>query len=421
MLLCRARCLLLASVLMSLALARPLRAQTDLVAVTKQALPATAHLHVFQQGAEFATGSGFMVSTGRLRWPTNILATNYHMIDGVDSIYFERQDGSRAVVIGVLAANQLQDWALLQVSGPAVPGLVLGNSDSVRAGERLVHVGNPLNEQFTVLDGLFSRRRDMGNGVSYLLVSIPYTHGSSGGPVLDLSGEVVGIAQGGRDQLGGESLNWAVPSNYVRAGLATVSRPTSLRALARAKQTADSTAVARAFRSYVAPEAIFTASVPRDWETKAEVNVIRGGLVKEIVVVIAPPDAEKAELQGVVSAGIRIAVDIPQPGQQVTLTALEQWAQPALDHYLSGNPGFTLVSEESPILWGRPARAYTVQGKTRGLREAETTVLYYRGVQATRTMIEVTSPESRTSDQRFINTLRGIVAGVRPGEILARP
>jgi hypothetical protein len=94
----------------------------------------------------------------------------------------------------------------------------MGNSDSVRIGNHVVLIGSPLGLENTVTTGIISGRRQEPEGFQLLQISAPASRGSSGGPVLAQSGEVVGIASS--QMQSGQNLNFAVPINYAR-GLLT--------------------------------------------------------------------------------------------------------------------------------------------------------------------------------------------------------
>ena len=89
----------------------------------------------------------------------------------------------------------------------------LGDSNKIEIGEKVVAIGNPLGYERTVSDGIISGLREE-KGMKYLQITTPISPGSSGGALLNMYGEVIGITSMG--YLGfAQNLNFAVPINYV--------------------------------------------------------------------------------------------------------------------------------------------------------------------------------------------------------------
>lgn len=157
-------------------------------------------------------GSGFLVdANGRI-------LTNNHVVRDARAARVKLASGDVYDVVTVLATDERRDLAVLQVPGFDLPALPLGNSDSVRIGNHVVLIGSPLGLENTVTTGIVSGRRQEPEGFQLLQISAPASRGSSGGPVLAQSGEVVGIASS--QMQSGQNLNFAVPINYAR-GLLT--------------------------------------------------------------------------------------------------------------------------------------------------------------------------------------------------------
>jgi len=158
-------------------------------------------------------GSGFLVS------PDGTIVTNYHVIKGSEGLGVRfSQDKEVITNISVVKTDPVRDIAIIKVNVPinAAP-LPLGDSDQLSAGERVVAIGNPFGLQNTVSDGLVSAVRDF-QGVKQIQFSAPISPGSSGGALLNMRGEVVGITS---SHVTGEAQNlcFAVPINYVKEDL----------------------------------------------------------------------------------------------------------------------------------------------------------------------------------------------------------
>jgi S1-C subfamily serine protease len=157
-------------------------------------------------GQAVSLGSGFLVDK-------NTIVTNYHVIEGAASGYAKLIDKERKFDIeGVTAIDQQHDLALLHVtlSGPT---LNLGISDDLTVGDEVYAVGNPRGLEGTFSQGIVSSVRSIGND-TLLQITAPISPGSSGGPVLDLNANVIGVAVA--TYKGGQNLNFAIPSKYVR-------------------------------------------------------------------------------------------------------------------------------------------------------------------------------------------------------------
>ena len=175
-----------------------------------------------EDGKPIAQGSGFLVSTD------GVIVTNYHVISEGSSAIVKFPDGAFYVVDGVLAFDKARDVAVIKAHGENFRTLPLGNSDRVQVGEEIVAIGNPLSLESTVSNGIVSGIRTAEEeGGTFLQVTAPISPGSSGGPLFNMAGEVVGITT--MYLKGGENLNFAIPINDAKRLLA--SNPSKLRAL----------------------------------------------------------------------------------------------------------------------------------------------------------------------------------------------
>jgi hypothetical protein len=156
------------------------------------------------------------VGTGFILDPSGLIATNLHVIIGADRIQVTTLDGLALPVVSIIALDPDHDLALIDVDPPKPMATVpLGDSDLVEAGDPVVAIGNPLGVlDYTVSDGLISSVRQMSPDVKVLQISAPISQGSSGGPLFNPFGEVIGVATALSTE--GQNLNFAVPSNYVR-------------------------------------------------------------------------------------------------------------------------------------------------------------------------------------------------------------
>jgi serine protease Do len=169
--------------------------------IAARALPAVVTIRTAQ-----SLGTGFVVRSDG--W----IATNLHVIVGGPRVRVTLRDERELDVVELLAASPEYDLALVRVQARGLRTVSLGDSDSMRPGDPVVAIGNPLGLEDTVSNGLVSARRKF-DGFEVLQVSAPIAAGSSGGPLFNEHGEVVGIATA--ILRGGQNLNFGVPVRYL--------------------------------------------------------------------------------------------------------------------------------------------------------------------------------------------------------------
>ncbi len=168
------------------------------------ASPGLVLIEVFDgKGHARASGSGFVASSD------GAIVTNYHVIRGASRAVARFADRGSSEISGVAAYDTDRDVAVLRAAGAVPKALTLANSDEVKVGQRLVAIGSSPASQNATTEALVG-------GVSFGMIQMnaPIRPGSSGGPVLNARGEVVGIAVAGAPR--GENLNFAVPINWAK-------------------------------------------------------------------------------------------------------------------------------------------------------------------------------------------------------------
>jgi len=166
---------------------------------------------------EDSAASGFIVRSN------GTIVTAFHVIDGADRVAVKMQSGEIFDNVVLLAKDERRDIAIIKVPGFQLPAVDLGNSNELQPGQHIIVIGNPLGLEelrATVTDGIISGIRDFGSGYRLIQITAAISPGNSGGPALNDQGEVIGIAV--FKLVSGESLNFAVPINYVRGLLETV-------------------------------------------------------------------------------------------------------------------------------------------------------------------------------------------------------
>lgn len=176
----------------------------DLKALAKRARPAVLLLVVSDAaGKEIATGTGFLVSSD------GKLITNHHVIEKAASAVGKAENGGLFPVEGILADDPKNDLVLLKLKGKDLPFLTLSSSDKIEVGARVAVIGSPLGLEGTLSEGIVSAMRDLMGEIPVVQITAAISPGSSGSPVLDAKGEVIGVASSLIHS--GQSLNFAVP------------------------------------------------------------------------------------------------------------------------------------------------------------------------------------------------------------------
>ncbi|HEY8559982.1 MAG TPA: Do family serine endopeptidase [Pyrinomonadaceae bacterium] len=167
---------------------------------------------------ERGTGSGVISSAD------GYVLTNHHVIDGADKITVRMQDG-KTFDAKVVGSDPPSDLAVLKIEATNLPFLTLGNSDSVRVGDIVLAIGNPLGIGQSVTAGIISakgRRTGLSDGSfeDFLQTDAPINRGNSGGALVNLAGELIGInsqilssGQGG----GSIGIGFSIPSNMAKS------------------------------------------------------------------------------------------------------------------------------------------------------------------------------------------------------------
>jgi S1-C subfamily serine protease len=176
-------------------------------------------------GQPLSLGSGFFVRDGEI-------ASNLHVIEGAARGYAKLVgEKTKYDIEGITAVDPERDLVLLKISARRSQALSIGNSEVVQVGESVYAVGNPQGLEGTFSQGIVSSIREVGSD-KLLQITAPISPGSSGGPVLSAKGEVIGVSVA--TFRGGQNLNFAIPSNYLNALIATAG---SAKPLAQAKLT----------------------------------------------------------------------------------------------------------------------------------------------------------------------------------------
>jgi hypothetical protein len=203
-------------------------ASPDLSALARRAMPAVGVLVTFDaEGEPLSQGTAFFVRAD------GVALTCHHVLSDAASALVRMENGTFFPVEGKLAADPARDLALFKVAGKNFPTMPLGDSSTLRPGQRVVAITAPEGLGNTIADGLVSAVRELPSG-PLVQLTVPLSPGSSGGPIFNLEGRVVAVAAAVLTE--GQALNFAIPINDAKPLLA---QPGTLTRLAPAEQPTD--------------------------------------------------------------------------------------------------------------------------------------------------------------------------------------
>jgi len=172
-----------------------------------------------RQQVQNSLGSGFIVSK------EGHIVTNNHVIEGMDEIQIQLSDG-RTAPAKILGTDPQTDLAILKIELPDITPLPLGDSDQVEVGQLVFAIGNPYGLQESVTQGIISakgRRATSDSLVEAFQTDAAVNRGNSGGPLINIRGEVIGVNSSIFSESGGnQGIAFAIPSNTVKNAVESV-------------------------------------------------------------------------------------------------------------------------------------------------------------------------------------------------------
>jgi S1-C subfamily serine protease len=166
------------------------------------------------KGSPISQGSGFILT------PDGLAGSNYHVLRGATKAFAECCDGRKFEIVSIEGADLGKDLVVFQlyeigkIEKPKnLPHVTFAPSNGLKVGQRVIAVGSPQGLENTVSDGILSAVRE-SDSVRYLQITAPISPGSSGGPVLDSDGHMIGVATFQLEK--GQNLNFAVAADYIQ-------------------------------------------------------------------------------------------------------------------------------------------------------------------------------------------------------------
>ncbi|HBB89655.1 MAG TPA: hypothetical protein DC047_18775 [Blastocatellia bacterium] len=196
------------SLLLLFGVVPPTSAQDLLPDLVRRIKPSAVAIETFDaRGVQLSRGSGFFIDVDRV-------VTNRHVIENAYRAEVHSYNGNVYQVKGVIAVDAEGDIAVLRVEAPAgqVRPLSLDRT-SPQEGESVVVIGNPFGLEGSVTNGIVSAVRDIPTFGRIIQITAPISPGSSGSPVVNMHGQVIGVAT--LQITGGQSINFAIPSERI--------------------------------------------------------------------------------------------------------------------------------------------------------------------------------------------------------------
>jgi tetratricopeptide (TPR) repeat protein len=205
----KSRIIMILFSLLVVILSKPLKAETDLTELVKVVQPAVATVVAYDVDSNVANiGTGFFVNN------KGHLITNYHVLVGKFGAEIKTPDGSTYAIKTVIAENQATD--LIKVSVDIPPEKVHWievSGEMPPVAQRVMVVGSPMGLEQSVSDGIVSSVREIPGVGTFFQMSAPISPGSSGSPVVNMEGKVVGVAT--FQFLQGQNLNFAISGKSI--------------------------------------------------------------------------------------------------------------------------------------------------------------------------------------------------------------
>ena len=187
--------------------------------IAEIALVSTVYLQVKKTNEKVEYGTGFIINKDKI-------ATAAHLLEDVEKGITAQRIGEtkKHPIESILAIDKDHDLAIMQCKAISAPALAFADSDMVKIGQRVYVAGNPEKLVGTLSEGIISAVQPAGTSKwikgKVIQITAPISAGSSGGPVLNERGEVIGVVLS--SDLDGQNLNFAIPVNHLKALLKTI-------------------------------------------------------------------------------------------------------------------------------------------------------------------------------------------------------
>jgi serine protease Do len=184
------------------------RAQTglpDFTVLVEKVGPAVVNIRTQEKGRPTGEGSGFIISAD------GYVVTNAHVVSGATEVTVSLPD-KREFKAKIIGADDRTDVALVKVEATGLPTVKTGDVSKLKVGEWVLAIGSPFGLENTVTVGIVSaKQRETGQEVSFIQTDAAVNPGNSGGPLISLRGEVVGVNSQSLSRVGFGGVSFAIP------------------------------------------------------------------------------------------------------------------------------------------------------------------------------------------------------------------
>jgi serine protease Do len=269
-------------------------------------------------------GSGFIIS------PDGYIVTNNHVISGrdgqklVDTITVTLSD-RREFTARVVGRDPLSDLAVLKVDGQALPYVQFGNSEGTRVGDWAIAIGNPFGLGGTVTAGIVSalHRGIQGGGAydRYIQTDASINQGNSGGPLFDLSGNVIGVNTAIFSPTGGNvGVGFAIPAELAKPVIDQLRATGKVRRGYLGVQIQNMTPAIAASLGLPKDRGEIVAAVEPSGPARAA-GIQQGDVVMKVAGQDVSPDNSLSYIVANTPIGTKVPVEVIRGGKRLTLTA----------------------------------------------------------------------------------------------------
>lgn len=378
-----------------------LEAQLRVKEINRQVSPAVVAIQAYDQNdTSISYGSGFLITH------TGLVVTNYHVIKGAIKAAVKTEKGDIYWVRGVVSVDAKRDFVILKIDGYGLPVVRMGNSNQVEQGDEVVAIGNPQGLENSLSTGVISQtRRIQSEGYTMFQITAPISQGSSGGPLIDMNGQVIGITTS--SLVSGQNLNFALPINYVRGVIGSDSTvkytlPQVAEAQAKIDQDVLKEKIAELFVLYTDPDELFSMVCPREWRIRRSDGWDKDKTVYTKTTMMAPRDAYRAEIDGYLSEGIRFTFSFPPKGRVWTMDTVDEYAEYYKSVIVNSNPGFAITESTKVDLGTQSAYVISMVGQNENIPEPEKTTFIIFADKKYYLTIELVSPTSKLQSYETI-------------------
>lgn len=185
--------------------------------IFKDISPAVAYITKKTATEDEFISSGFIVDG------SGVVVMTYHGLYSAKEIKVKLKDGTICPAKYIIYYDAGRDICILKIDAKNISYVTLGDSSKVNIGEKVYTIGNPMGLEYSFSDGLISGIRDFNN-LKWLQFTAPASGGSSGCPLINIQGEVIGVVTSGNTE--GQNLNFALAINEIKPFITSSSKMT---------------------------------------------------------------------------------------------------------------------------------------------------------------------------------------------------